>query len=555
MTGEDGKAYAGRWVARLRGRIIAQGGTPEQARRAAQSRFKETPEVLFMPTDFPFMFPPQLEAVRKVFPFVDGLNLYLVGGAVRDILLQRINKDLDFSLPREAIKTSRRIADALGAAFYPLDEERDTGRVILTDEDGKRMVMDFASFRGADLETDLRNRDFTLNAIAMDLRDDTLHDPLGGVMDLKEKRLRLCSATAMSDDPVRILRGIRLAANFDFSILPETRAAMKEAAGGLADISPERLRDELFHILAGQRQAACLRALDMLGALEPILPELAGMKGVEQCLPHVHDVWEHTLAVVKHLETILALLTGKHDPEKGADLLNGLLVMKLGRFREQLEETTSQPLTADRPVRGLIHLAALYHDVAKPACKQADENGQLRFWGHDVQGAGIALERARLLMLSNEESLRVETIVRNHMRVLFHVNRLMGEGKPPSRRAIYRFFRDSGPAGVDVCLLALADLRATQEQNLQQDTWNAALDVVRLFLENWFEKPAESIAPPALVDGNDLMRELKLQPGKQIGTLLEAVREAQAVGEVSTYQQAVEFARRRLTDEPNKRQS
>ena len=165
----------------------------------------------------------------------DGLTVYLVGGAVRDALLGRPIHDLDFVLERDAIKTARHIADALQADFYPLDSERDTGRVIVTNADGTHMLMDFASFRGADpstgsgqsLETDLDGRDFTLNAIALKLSDNSLYDPLGGAMDLKEKRLRACSPSAFTDDPVRILRGVRLAANFGFHILPETRAAMK----------------------------------------------------------------------------------------------------------------------------------------------------------------------------------------------------------------------------------------------------------------------------------------------------------------------------------------
>ena len=499
-----------------------------------------------MPTPYPLIFPPLLDSVRAALS--DGLVVYLVGGAVRDALVGCPIHDLDFSLPRDAIKTARHVADALEADFYPLDTERDTGRVIVTNEDGTRTLMDFASFRGTELESDLNNRDFTLNAIALDLSDNTIHDPLGGAMDLKEKRLRLCSPSAMADDPVRILRGVRLAANFGFSILPETRAAMKAAAGLLGNVSPERLRDELFRIFDGPKPAACLRELDLLGALDKILPELSALKGVEQHPPHVHDVWEHTLAVVSHLDSIFSGLTPGYDPEKADDLFNGLLVLRLGRYRQQLGETLIQPLTADRPLRGLLFLAALYHDVAKPACKQTDENGQLRFWGHDEQGAEIASARARQLVLSNEETQRLETIIRNHMRVLFHINRLLDDQKPPSRRAVYRFFRDTGPAGVDVCLLALADLRATQEENLPQETWQAALEIVQHFLENWYEKPAEAIAPPQLVDGNDLMRELTLPPGKQIGTLLEAVREAQAVGEVSTRQQALELARQKLKE-------
>jgi poly(A) polymerase len=559
MEGEEQKAYAGRWIARLRGRIVAQGGTPEQARRAAQSRFKETTEILFMPTLYPLNFPALLDAVRAALP--DGPTVYLVGGAVRDALINRPTHDLDFCLEGEAIEIARHVANALAvsgkraiikADFFPLDSERDTGRVLVTNEDGSRTTMDFAAFRGADpstgvgasLESDLSGRDFTLNAIALNLKDDSLHDPLGGAMDLKEKRLRACSPTAFLDDPVRILRGVRLAANFGFHILLETRTAMKDAAGQLGKVSPERLRDELFRILDGPQPAACIRALDMLGALEKVLPELSELKGVEQRPPHVHDVWEHSLSVASHLENIFAVLAPDYDPEKNADLFNGLVALRLGRYRSQLSESLARPLTADRTLRALLCLAALYHDIAKPASKQIDENGQARFWGHDKLGVEIASARARSLVLSNEEIQRLETIIRNHMRVLFHVNRLMDEQKLPSRRAIYRFFRETGVAGVDVCLLALADLRASYEQTMPQEIWAAALEIVREFLENWFEKPAEAIAPPALVDGNDLMKELSLPAGKQIGRLLEAIREAQAVGEVTTREQAIALARK-----------
>jgi len=599
MAGEDEKLYAGRWVARLRGRIIAQGGTPEQARRAAQSRYKETPEIIFMPGNFPLTFPQILDSVRAALP--DGLTVYLVGGAVRDALLGRQIHDLDFVLERDAIKIARRVANTLSRApspvrepglprgnrdypagtgtisprapsgnrdypagtgtispragtgtiskadFYPLDPERDTGRVIVTNEDGTRSLMDFAAFRGLDLEADMLGRDFTLNAIALNLSDNTIHDPLGGAMDLKEKRLRACSPSTFADDPVRILRGVRLAANFGFHILPETRKAMKGAVGLLGNISPERMRDELFRLLDGLQPAVCLRALDLLGALDKVLPELSALKGVEQTAPHIHDVWEHTLATVSHLESVLAALAPDYNPDTASDLLNGLMVLRIGRYRQQIGETFAAPLTSDRSLRSLLFLAALYHDVAKPQTKKADEEGQLRFWDHDQQGAEIAASRGRALAMSNDEATRLQTVIRNHMRILFHTNRLVREGKPPSRRAVYRFFRDTGAAGVDVCLLTLADLRATYEQTLPQETWAAALDVVRLMLENWFEKPAESIAPTPLVNGDDLMRGLNLQPGKLIGELLEAIREAQAVGTVSSHEEALSCAREYLS--------
>ena len=184
--------------------------------------------------------------------------------------------------------------------------------------------------------------------------------------------------------------------------------------------------------------------------------------------------------------------------------------------------------------------------VSKGVIKIKDEEGLLRFWEHDQQGAEIAASRARFLVLSNDEIVWLETMINNHMRILFHTGQLLRDGKPPSRRAIYRFFRDSDQAGVDLCLLALADQRATYEQTMSQETWAACLDVVRTLLEAWFEKREQQVAPPPLVDGNDLMRELSLQPGPTIGKLIEAIREAQAVGTVSTPDQAFALARQTL---------
>ena len=196
MAGEDENSYAGRWIARLRGQVVAQGGTPEQARRAAQSRFKENPEVLFMPTSDTLMFPALLESVRNSLP--DDLTIYLVGGAVRDALLGRRIHDLDFVVERNAINTARQIANVLHADFYALDNERDTGRVIVTNADGTHMLMDFAAFRSSDhlsglgksLEDDLEGRDFTINAIALKIGEKDvfeLIDPYGGEKDLKKK--------------------------------------------------------------------------------------------------------------------------------------------------------------------------------------------------------------------------------------------------------------------------------------------------------------------------------------------------------------------------------
>jgi hypothetical protein len=263
----------------------------------------------------------------------------------------------------------------------------------------------------------------------------------------------------------------------------------------------------------------------------------------------VYDVWTHTLAVLNQLEPIVAALTPGYDPESTGDLLTGLLVLRLGRYREKFGDHFAGSLNTDRSARALLFFAALYHDVAKPQCKLTDEQGKIRFWGHDEQGAQMAAARADTLRLSNDEIHRLRLIIRNHMRIHFHSSRIEREHISPSRRAIYRFFRDAGEAGVDLVLLALADMRATHGHTLTQENWSAVLDVCRILLENYWEKPAETVSPPQLLNGHELMSALDLKPGPLLGQLIEAIREAQATGRVDTRDGALAFARDYLTTE------
>ena len=531
--------YAGRWVARLRGRIIAQGGTREEALQAAQlSRHKEKLEIIYMPV--PLSESPLIDKVHKTLP---AQEIYLVGGAVRDMLLNRLSPDLDFAVPSNGISLARRLANALRGDFMALDEERDTGRVIVTEENGTRTFLDFAAFRGTSLEEDLRARDFTMNSIAFDLHTKTLFDPLNGAADLRAKVIRACSPTSLQDDPVRILRAIRQAAAFGFKIDIETRKAMKQAAHLLPKISPERQRDELFKILEGPKPDTAIRALEMLGVFPHFLPELSAMKGVSQSAPHIHDVWEHTLSVLGYLETILSALAPGYNADNTNDLFTGLLTLRIGRFRQQFAAHFAESLNTDRTVRAVLFFSALYHDVDKPATRSVDETGRIRFFDHDVKGAETAGKRAQNFNLSNDEVERIQKIIRNHMRFHFFTDRMADDKQEPSRKAIYRFFREAGEAGVDLVLLGLADLRATQGPMLDQATWTAALDVARILLENYWEKREETVAPPRLLDGNDLMKELNIQPGRTIGQLLEAIREGQATGKIHTREEAFELAR------------
>lgn len=535
-------AYAGRWVARVRGRIIAQGGTPEQALQAAKKiRHKERLEIIYIPIPY---FPSALvDKVREILP---NQEIYLVGGAVRDMLLNRLSRDFDFALPSNGISTARRVANALKADFMALDEERDTGRVIVNEYDSERTFLDFATYRGAILEEDLRARDFTINAIAYDLRANTILDPLNGTSDLRKKIIRACSQTSIADDPVRILRAVRQAAAFNFKIDLATRKSMKQAANLLPNISPERKRDELFKILDGPTSDASIRALEMLGVFPHLMPELSAMKGVEQSSHHLYDVWEHTLKVMGCLEEILATLGIIQTSQRSKDQFNELLTQHLGKYQENFSSHFVKTLNTDRTVRAALFFAALYHDVEKPATKSVDDTGRIRFFDHDVKGAEVAATRGKSFNLSNDEIDRIRKIAQNHMRFHFFTNQMEEKNQEPSRKAIYRFFRDAGEAGVDLVLLGLADLRGTRGGMLLQEAWVAALDVAQILLRNYWEKYEETIAPPRLLDGNDLMRELNLEPGRIVGQLLEEIREGQAMGSIETREQAIRFAREQL---------
>lgn len=544
---DDLSSYTGRWVACIGGQIVGQGGTPEQAKNSAQiSRFKEIPQVYFVAHSNQLAFHPIVEKLAQYLP--SDPPIYLVGGAVRNRLSNRENFDFDFTLPGKAIHTARKAADMLNGAFYILDKERDFGRAIIPQNEGFPLTLDFSPFQGRTLEEDLKSRDFTINAMAVDIsHPHELLDPLGGASDLHGKKLRICSPDSISKDPIRILRGIRFSLNWDLRTEPDTKDRMRESVGLLPLTSAERIRDELFKLLDCPKPAAAIRILDLLGALKYILPELNTLQGLLQSPPHTQDVWSHTVEVVAQQKKIIDVLQPDYNGEGSANLHMGVISHRLGRYREQLAAHLNTQLVQSRSLTSLILFAALYHDIGKPSTEDIDQDGHITFRGHEKSGAKLIVKRGRNLHLSNIELKRLGTIVSNHMRPLW----LGNTGKLPSRRATYRFFRDTGPAGVDICLLSLADTLATYGPALPPDTWTHQVEVIRTLLEAWWEKKEEVVSPPPIINGDDLINELGLKPGPRIGQILSSIREAQATGRVLNRRQALELANEFISESNN----
>ncbi|MEP7288787.1 MAG: HD domain-containing protein [Chloroflexota bacterium] len=503
------------------------------------------PEALppLQPAPFALGWPALLEELRP-FLATSPSPVYLVGGAVRDAFLRRPIHDLDFAGAADGRKLAKLIADKLGGAYYPLDADRGVGRAILK-RGSERFVIDVARFRGESLAEDLAGRDFTINALAVPTDGDfqSVIDLVGGIVDLQQKRLRRCNEHSIADDPVRALRAVRFSVALNLLIEPQTRADLRTYGPQIASVSAERVRDEFMNILGGTRPHVALRTLDALGLLSLVVPEIEAMRGVTQSLPHTQDVWGHTLSVVERLYGVLATISPARTEDSAADSAYGMIVYLLDRFRKQWQSHLDMPQASGHSVQSLLMLAALLHDCGKPATRSVEEQGHIHFYKHELVGADLAQTRCTALRLSNDENSRVTEIVRQHMRPLHLASSAPYNKGELSRRAIYRFWKATGETGLDVCLLTLADYLGMVGVNLVLQDWIHHLQIVAVLLDGYFNQKEIIVAPPPLVNGRDLIIGLDLQPGPQLGQVLDALGEAQAAGEITTIEEAFTLAK------------
>jgi tRNA nucleotidyltransferase/poly(A) polymerase len=471
----------------------------------------------------------------------DAPRWWLAGGAVRDRILGRPIVDLDFAVDGEARHLARRVASFLGADYYELDAERDTGRVLLSPSRGGQ-CLDFARLRGDSIEEDLASRDFSIDAMAVSPETpERVLDPTGGLQDLRDRRLKTAAPTAIDDDPLRALRGVRLATELDLRIEPQTLARIRGAAPSLARVSPERIRDEWLRVLKAECPGRPVRLLDHLGLLSVVLPEIEALRGLAQPPPHAFDGLTHTLAVLDRLGDLLSVLGPRADEHRPADLTLGEASLRLGRFRAGIGEYLHHELAPGHSQREVLFMAALLHDVGKPATGERDGSGRLRFLEHEALGARLIGERCRSMRLSNDETEFLVSLVLHHMRP-----ETLQAATAVTRRAAYRFFQDTGQAGVGIVLLSLADLLGKYAASPPQAEWGSRVGVARSLLQAFFEERSEIVDPPRLVSGEEVMQALGLQPGPIIGRLLQALREAQAEGGVRTGDEALAFVRATL---------
>jgi tRNA nucleotidyltransferase/poly(A) polymerase len=518
----------------------------------------------------------------------EGRPAWMVGGFVRDRLLGRAGHDVDLIVPAGGIDLARSIARAFGAAFFVLDEERDVARAIIN-QAPVPLTVDVARLRTPELGDDLALRDFTVNAMAVPIiapgpppgagihePDWELIDPLGARVDLAEGILRAASANAFRDDPLRTLRGVRLAVELGFHLEETTARLIRRDGALLARVAAERIREELLRIINASGAWQHLRLLADLDLLRPALPEVQALIGVTQSEPHYLDVFDHTRAVMAHAEGVLALLwpddswtspdglaylaavprwrpyTGgagasasAETPEDSSVRSEPVVIAPdwqweslaevLRPFAADLRLHLEQPLASGRTRRDWFLWAAMAHDWGKAGTRSVGADWRVHFYDHEHRGASVAEERLRLLACAANESTYIGQLVEWHMRP-GHLARHY----PPSGRALYRFFHDAGPFGPDAVLLSLVDKMATRAPHAEADNvfWQGLLGTAGQVFDAYFRAHEQRVSPAPLLDGRAVMAELGLPPGPAVGRLLDGLREAQAIGVVTNIEQA-----------------
>jgi poly(A) polymerase len=460
---------------------------------------------------------PLVAAVRRALG--DAPDAWIVGGAVRDAALGQEVADVDLAVAGDPGPAAGAIASELGDHAFELSAEFGTWRVV---SPARGWQIDVTVLRGESIEADLGARDFTIGAVAVALGSTEPIDPFAGLTDLADRRLRAVSEQSFEQDPLRLLRAPRLAAELSLEIEPRTVALARAAAPRAAEPAGERQLAELRQLMGGPDPLRGLRLLEGLGVTAVVLPEVETLRGVEQGPNHHLDVYDHTIAVLEHTLEVEADL-GRFAGERAAEV----------------EALLDEPLGDEVSRRTALRLGALFHDIAKPATK-AELNGFVGFKGHDQVGAEVIGEICKRLRAGRKLTRHLQGLALHHLRLGF----LIPEMPLPPRR-VHAYLRATEPVAVDVTLLTVADRLSARGSGPI-----AAPEMVAAHLQLAREMIAAALdwrrdgPPQPLLRGDEIAAELGIEPGPELGSALAELEAAQYAGEVTDRIGALQHLRR-----------
>lgn len=470
-------------------------------------------------------------ALKKVRAISGEKEVYLVGGFIRDLLCGRSSTDCDFCVKQYPERLSREVSRSLSGNWFVLDREFQSYRVLI--RSGKiTFNLDFSRMNGASINEDLSCRDFTVNAMAVHVKhiDDikgNILDNHGGIKDIMSRKISSISDENLKNDPLRLLRAYRIASETGFTVDKKTLKSIRSFSELILKSAPERIKEELYKILRSDDSCGIFKQLDRAGLLEKLFPEVTACRNLAKVYYKKEGVLTHLYQSLEKMDFI-TLNTGE---------LFGRMSVKIRAYLDEI-------IPGGYPRWVTLKLASLLHDVGKaPTAKM--RSGRLRFFYHEDEGEKMVKQISERFRLSSREREIVALMALGHMRPgnLAYQSTI-------TDRAKYRFFRDYGDNAVSLLLISLADrftYLSPRQIKARKDRHHTAI----ISLLRHFYTQKEKISPKKIIDGNRLMSEFNLKPGPLIGGILESLQEAQAMGKVRNYKDAISYAQK-IVDKSSK---
>ena len=453
---------------------------------------------------------------------------YLVGGAIRDLMLGKTTTDRDITI-KGAEEFAKKLAVDFCGTFIVLDSENKIYRVVLED---KINFFDISELQGETIEDDLKRRDFTINAIAYDLKADKIIDTTGGIEDLKNKVLRHIDDKNFEEDALRILRAFRFTATTGFSMTPDMEAAIKKYLPLALNPAPERIHYELMKLFGGDFASNILLKMDEFGLLDKIFPCVIELKKVTPNTHHHLDLFHHVVETVRQIEIQYA-----NAPEEikehlarvdfgGFPRINHL---KLAGFLHDIGKFSTWTLEGGKD--GCDKYACLHN---KPECTSC--SARHRFIKHDDVGSKMVIPRLRNLKFSKKQIEYISCMIKNHI----YPSSVLA-APDFNEKVKMRYIRKMGDNVIDNIILARADRLSARGVDVTDEMIKNNLDGLETLLNFYLEK-RETLEPlPKLLDGNEIMQILNIKPSPLLGEIVNALTEAQLNGDIVTKDDAVKF--------------
>jgi poly(A) polymerase len=462
----------------------------------------------------------------QAFAAQQAVPLFVVGGTLRDVCLGRAVHDIDVAMAGDVMRFARRFAHQLGAAYVPLDAERGEARVVYR----KQLEVDFARFKGNDLDADLRHRDFTINALACPLSTfltssaPALIDPCHGWHDLRANRLRLVSPHGLRDDPLRQLRAFRLAATLGLAIEATTLEAIKAVVPCLGTVAAERIHSELLQLFSAAHSGPQVMSMAHLAVIDTLFPELAATRHIPGHHAHAHaiDLFAHALQSYQAVEDLINAPEGV-APEMAAAL------------RDYLSTVARS---------ALLKWAALVHVIGQPSPVETGTVPDAPCMAAAERGAAAWGQVSSRLKLSKAHAEYVKRLLAHQCRP-FELAALEAHGALTWGQ-VYGWCKDMGGDVLGALVLALGDVLARHQQSTASPNVAAFAACATRLWEGYRDRILPVLSGPRLVTGDDLRGTFGLIPGPRFKKLLEDVELARVEGHISSRSEALQWLAQQL---------